>query len=103
LVTQTNLYASQLRSAKVPSPSNRWEDVTPDEILAYLGLHIAMGIVNLPNIKDFWSTEPILQHQWFGSIMCCDRFKQILHYFHCADQTGYIPHGQDGHDPQYKL
>jgi len=103
LVTQTNLYASQLRSAKVPSPSNRWEDVTTDEMLAYLGLHIAMGIVNLPNIKDFWSTEPILQHQWFGSIMCRDRFKQILRYFHCADQTGYIPHGQDGHDPLYKL
>ena len=103
LVAQTNLYANQLRSAKAPSPSNRWRDVTEGEMLAYLGLHIAMGIVNLPNLCDFWSTEPILQHQWFGSIMPRDRFKQILRYFHCADQSSYIPRGQDGHDPLYKI
>lgn len=72
-------------------------------MLVYLGIHIAMGIVNLPNIRDFWSTEPILQHQWFGSIMSRDRFKQILHYFHCADQSGYIPRGQDEYDPLYKI
>ena len=75
LVTQTNLYANQLRSAKPPSPSNHRKDVSENEMLAYLGLHITMGVVNLPNIRDFWSKEPILQHQWFGSIMCRDRFK----------------------------
>ena len=26
--------------------------------------------------------------------MCRDRFKQILRYFHCADQSGYIPRGE---------
>jgi len=103
LITQTNLYADQLRAAKPPSPSNHWHSVTKEEILAFLGLHIAMGIVNLPSLHDFWSTEPIFQHQWFGSIMRRDRFKQILRYFHCANQTGYIPRGQSGHDPLYKL
>ena len=72
-------------------------------MLANLGLHIAMGIVNLPNIRDFWSMEPIIQHRWFGSIMCHDRFKQILRYFHCADQSGYIPRGEEGYDPLYKV
>ena len=62
-----------------------------------------MGIVNLPNIRDFWSMEPIIQHRWFGSIMCHDRFKQILCYFHCADQSGYIPRGEEGYDPLYKV
>ena len=103
LVTQTNLYTNQLRSTKPPSPSNHWKDVAENEMLAYLGLHIAMGIVNLPNIRDFWSNEPILQHQWFKSIMCRDRFKQILCYFHCANQSGYVPRGEDGHDPLYKV
>lgn len=103
LVAQTNLYANTERAAKAPSPSNHWKDVVVDEMLAYLGIHIAMGIVNLPNVRDFWSTEPILQHQWFGSIMSRDRFKQILRYFDCADQSGYIPRGQDGYDPLYKI
>lgn len=55
LVTQTNLYADQLRTASAPSPSNRWYNVSMEEILAYLGIHIAMGIVNLPSLRDFWS------------------------------------------------
>ena len=103
LITQTNLYADQLRTASAPSPSNRWYDVSMEEILAYLGIHIAMGIVNLPSLRDFWSSDPILQHQWFPSIMSRDRFKQILRYFHCADSNGYVPRGEEGHDPLYKL
>jgi len=70
LTTQTNLYADQLQAAKPPSPSNLWHSVTiKEEILAFLGLHNAMGIVNLSSLHDFWSAEPIFQHQWFGSIM----------------------------------
>ena len=62
-----------------------------------------MGIVNLPSLRDFWSSDPILQHQWFPSIMSHDRFKQKLCYFHCAHSNGYVPRGEEGRDPLYKL
>ena len=103
LTTQTNMYADQLRTATAPSPSNRWHVVSIEEMLAYLGMHIAMGIVNMPSLRDFWSSNPIMQHQWFPSIMSRDRFKQILRYFHCADSNNYIPRGEEGHDPLYKV
>ena len=35
--------------------------------------------------------------------MSRDRFKQILRYFHCCDSTAYIPRGEEGHDPLYKV
>ena len=103
LTTQTNLCADQLCTATAASPSNRWHAVSMEEMLAYLGMHIAMGIVNMPSLRDFWSSNPIMQHQWFPSIMSRDRFKQILRYFHCADSNNYVPRGEEGHDPLYKV
>ena len=103
LMTQTNLYADQCRATGVPSPSNLWGAVSMEEMLAFLGMHIAMGIVSLPSLHDFWSTEPILQHQWFSSVMSRDRFKQIVRYFHCCDSSHCIPRGEEGHDPLYKV
>ena len=85
-----------------PTPSNLWLAVSMEEMLAFLGMHIAMGIVSLPCLHDFWSTEPILQHPWF-SVMSRDHFKLILRYFHCCDSTAYIPRGEEGHDPFYKV
>jgi len=58
LITQTNLYADQSRAAKPPASSNHWQSVTKEEIVAFLELHIAMGIY-LPSLYNFWSTEPI--------------------------------------------
>ena len=48
-----------------------------------------MGLVNLPSVADFFSTEPILSHPWFPSVMSRDRFQQISQYFHVANETLY--------------
>jgi len=88
LVVQTNLYYSQ-RIADKPS-SMEWADVTVEEMMAFIGLVIAMGVVRLPEIDDYWATDPILQHPWFASIMSRTRFKQILRYLHCADNTANV-------------
>lgn len=64
-VTESNRYARQSRIAE-PS-TMKWSDVTFEEILACLGVVIAMGLVNLSSISDFFSTKPILSHPWFPS------------------------------------
>ena len=50
--------------------------------MAFIGLNIAMGIINCSDVRDFWSTEPILSHPWFPSIMSMDKFLQLLSYLH---------------------
>ncbi len=60
IVTNSNQYAAQQGSNVVFSKENN---------MGYIGLNIAMGVVNLPNIQDYWTREPILQSPWFSIVM----------------------------------
>lgn len=62
-VTETNRYARQ--STIVKPSTMKWSDVNFGEILAYLGMPIALALVNLPCILYCFSTEPISAHPWF--------------------------------------
>ena len=66
LSTETNRYARQKGFDEFEACST--------ELATFVGLNIAMGIVNLPKIHDYWSTNPILQHPWFASVMSRNRF-----------------------------
>lgn len=44
-----------------------------EEILAYLGMNIAMGIVDLPEHTDYWTQEPMLRSPWFPCVMSLKR------------------------------
>ena len=66
LVFQTNLYYSQ--SVAVKPSLIEWV-VTVDEMMAFIDIVIAMGVVRLSEIDDYWATDPILQHPWFASVM----------------------------------
>jgi len=37
-----------------------WADVTVEEMTEFIGLVTAMGVVRLPEIDDYWATDPIL-------------------------------------------
>jgi hypothetical protein len=86
-VDETNRYAAVLRTRK-PS-SMKWVDVSLEELFAYIGMVIAMGLVNLPSVLDYFATEPILSHPWFPSILSRDRFVLISRYFHVSDDTQF--------------
>ena len=57
LVTETNRYVADCQLIK---PDATWIDTTATEIKAYLGLNILFGIVDLPTIQDYWSSNPYL-------------------------------------------
>ena len=84
---ETNRYAAKTLAEK-PSTMT-WTPVIMEEIMAYVGMLIAMGVVSLPCIDDFFATEPILSHPWFPSILSRDRFSQINRYFHACNDLLY--------------
>ena len=84
LATQTNLYAQQKRGAEENSV---WYPVSVEEMKAWLALYLCTGIVNKPNIKSYWSTDPILSTPFFPAIMSRTRFVQILRYLHFVDNN----------------
>ena len=56
IVEQTILYASQA------SQYEQWSKVTADEIWAYFGFMISMGINQLPAIADYWKLDPTYRY-----------------------------------------
>ena len=66
-------------------------------------MNIAMGLLRLPQIRDYWSKSEILATPWFRTIMPRDRFLGILRYLHLNDSSKQKRYGEDGHDPLYKV
>jgi hypothetical protein len=67
-VIETDCYVRHKISELLLSPSSiwsRWSDVSVPEIKAFLGLIIKMGLIPLPNIKDYWSSEWTTQVKFF--------------------------------------
>ena len=57
IVHQTNLYAEQCY--QLLNKDGTWE-TSAEEIAAYLGITILMGINRHPDLYDYWSTSPDL-------------------------------------------
>ena len=72
-----------------------WTKVTVDELKAYLGFMILMGIVRLPSIYDYWQGSEIFH---YSPRISRDRFLQITRYLHFEDNTDLQPPGADGYD-----
>ena len=90
ILDTTNPYA-RARLASVP-PTRRsvfcnWRDITMVEIKAFIGLIIQMGLVQLSDIKDYWSTHTTLNLPFFRTIFARDRFLQIFWMLHVGETT----------------
>ena len=73
IVQQTKLFAAQ-KGVDL--------EFCVEELQAFIGLNIAMGLLHLPQVRDYWSTNKILATPWFPPIMSRDRFFKILRYLH---------------------
>ena len=78
--------------------TKKWTPVDKNEIKAYLCIVIAMGIVNLPDVRSYWS-KGISQVPWFPSIISFSRFSQISRFLHLADNQN----APDRDHADYKL
>jgi hypothetical protein len=47
-------------------------------VMAFLYIIINMGLMPLPDMKDYWCSEWITQIQFFGDVMSRARFLQIF-------------------------
>ena len=90
IIEKTNEYARATLNAIPPrrrSLFRNWKDVTMREMKAFLAVVIQMGLVQLSDMKDYWSTHATLNFPFFWSIFSRDRFLQIFWMLH----VGNIP------------
>ncbi|XP_048515560.1 piggyBac transposable element-derived protein 4-like [Athalia rosae] len=90
IVDETNKYATQ--SINNSSSSSRihqqdWQSVTRDEMNTFFGILLIMGIVQLPEIRLYWSNNDMYANARIKKAMRRDHFLSILKFLHFSDNT----------------
>ena len=102
IVDETNRYASA-NTASTPH-ARPWYDTTVQEIKAFIGLQILMGIVELPRLELYWQTKhPLIATTGISSVMSLIRFEQLYRFLHLANSDDQVPAGSPGHDKLFKV
>ena len=77
IVENTKLYRVQKSGTLV--------NTTKDEISSFIGIHILMGIAQLPNYKAYWSRE--LRFPPVADVMPINRYEKLSQYLHFVDNN----------------
>lgn len=93
LLTESNRYHNQHLQ------NDNWKPISKEEIMAFIGVTIAMDIVKLPEIEQYWRKDGICNIPWFNTVMSYKRYKAILKFIHLVDNEN-LP---DKDSPDYKL
>ena len=100
IVRETNRYASQCLTA---SNSQATWSTNVEEIKAYMGFMIVMGLNQLPEIRDYWSTHDMLHNTFIASRITRDRFEEISRYLHFVDNTTLPARSEPGYHRLQKI
>ncbi len=57
---------------------------------------ILMVINHLPEIRDYWSTNPLLRYHPIADRISRDRFEEVTRYLHFVDNSTLPARGEPG-------
>ena len=79
LVRMTNKNALLKRAKKAGEGGGvrPWTPVSMEEMYAFVAIIFIMGLVELPNERDYWTTDEILHQKYIARVMSRDRFFEI--------------------------
>ena len=81
----------------------KWQDVTVQELRAYFGLVIVMGINSLPETSMYCSSDIFYGNEGVRKAMPRNRFQEIGRYLHFSDSSKEPKKGEEGYDKLYKI
>ena len=61
-------------TTKFASENRKRLEFCNSELMAFIGINIAMGMLHLPQVTEYWSTNVILATPWFPGIMSRNHF-----------------------------
>ena len=76
---------------------NSW-NTTMEELKAFIGFSVLMGINRLPSIDDYWSKDPLLHYAPISNRIPRWRFREISRYLHFVNNDDLAPQGDPMHD-----
>ena len=75
----------------------QWKKITLDELRAFFGFTILMGIAHLPSMDDYWTKDPFLHYAPIADRMPRWRFRELSRYLHFVNNEDLAQRG----DPTY--
>lgn len=69
----------------------KWEPVTPSEMEGFFGIVLNMGLIDMPELQDYWSTHWITHVPFFSHVMPRRRFLNILWLLHVSYERDGSP------------
>ena len=90
IVDQTNNYAEEKLHETTLGPRSlfrNWQIVTVTEMKAFIAIIINMGLVQMQDMKDYWSRHETTNIQFFHHVMNRDRFFQIFNMLHVGNRN----------------
>ena len=65
----------------------KWNKVTVEELCAYMGFMLLMGIVHLPSLYDYWKNDEVYHYSPIAEKISRNRFLELHHYLHFVDNS----------------
>ena len=62
----------------------RWHATNSEEMKAFIAINIIMGIKDLSEYVDYWSTDPILHDPFVANTMPRRRYEKLCQFMHCS-------------------
>ena len=82
---ETNSYASYHQRYIAKKPNVHWRRTNFNEMQAFIGMIICMGVDRKTALEDYWSSDKFLHNAGIASVMVRSRFQMLMRYFHLAD------------------
>jgi len=90
LVAETNHYAGENFSTSCHA--RKWKNVTVQQMKAFVGILIMMGILQLPQLEMYWEQDDdILCTPGISALIGRVKFEQILRFLHLANNSHQQP------------
>ena len=95
VVEETNRYAKTCREASNPNDDEPWT-TDEEEMRAFIGFTILMGINRLPGLYDYWSLNPAMHYFSIASRISHNRFREIKRYLHFMNNDTLVSRDEEG-------
>ena len=95
IVDESNRYAKQVTGEEA---YQKWSPITVEELRAFFGFNILMGIVHLPTTDDYWSQDPHTRCAPIADKISRQRFRDISQYLHFVDNDRLAPRDDPSYD-----
>jgi hypothetical protein len=95
IVQETNAYAKR---SQEKNPNQSWYPTNGEEIRAYLGAAIVMGVLPAPAQDMYWYKDKLFHPSCLEGKFSRTRFESIQKYLHIADNTQNPARDHPDHD-----